>query len=333
MFSSEDAEEINQTIKSFPIGTEFSIAKIQNDSVGYYGVINTKNGVKVIKNENSIFEVGSITKVFTSTILAQMIEEQLVSLDEAIDVKLGFPLKGNAKITYKELSTHSSGLPRIPPSLRRSLFFRKNDNPYHDFSEEKLLNYLKNEMKLKKKGILRYSNLGAGLLGYTLTKYFNQSYDEMLKQRLFNPLRMYNTTTIREEIKDKLVTGLDKKGNPVKNWDMNILAGAGAVLSSVTDLSKFIVENIQGDDSAMNYQRQCIFEKGRQLMSLGWFILRNKIPNIEEAYFHNGGTGGYKSSMVIDFNKRNGVVVLSNVSGLYLFKGHKIDLLSYKLLK
>ena len=278
MFTSQDIEEINKTIKTFPYGTELSIAKIAQDTVEYYGVIKTKNSIKTIQNENSVFEVGSITKLFTSTVLAQMVEEQHVSLDETIDIKLGFRLKDNSKINYRELSTHSSGLPSIPFSLLINLFFRKNDNPYRDFSENKLINYLKNELRLKTKGVLRYSNIGVGLLGYVLAKHSKQTYDELLKKRLLIPLNMENTTTIREEIKEKLVIGLDKKGNPAKNWDMNILAGAGAVLSSTTDLSKYVVTNIKGRDTAMNYQRQRIYEKGKHSMGLGWFILNDKIP-------------------------------------------------------
>ncbi len=334
MFTSEDIEEVKRTIEVFPVATKISIAKISDNTVEYYGVRKTKNHqIETIQNEHSIFEIGSITKLFTSAILAQMSVEHLIDMDEKIDIKLGFPLKDNLTIAYKELSTHSSGLPRISFGLLAALFFGKKDNPYRDYSEEKLINYLKTNLKLRNKGRFRYSNLGAGLLGYVLSKYSEQSYDELLKERLFIPLNMNESTTIREEIKETLVTGLDKKGKPAKNWDLNVLAGAGAALSSTADLSKFLLANIRGDNEALNYQRRSIFKNGNQSMGLGWFILKNRIPNIDEAYFHNGGTGGYRSSMVADFNNGCGVVVLSNVSGLYLFKGNKIDHLSFNILK
>lgn len=333
MFTSQDKEEVNKTISLFPVATEIAVAKISDGSVSYYGVIKTKDSINEKDNKNAIFEIGSITKLFTSTLLSQLIIEKKVSLDEDISLKLGFPLKNDKKISYRELSTHTSGLPSIPFSLLMHLFFGKNDNPYKYFSEEKLLHYLKNELKLKKKGVIRYSNLGAGLLGYVLSKYSNNSYDELLKQKLLFPLNMVDTTTIREEIKEKLVTGLSKKGRPATNWDLNILAGAGAGLSSVADLSKFVIANIKEENEAFNKQRHCAFEAGKQTMGLGWFILKNKIPGIDEAYFHNGGTGGYRSSMVVDFKKSSGVIILSNISGLYVFKANKVDHLAFNLLK
>lgn len=224
-------------------------------------------------------------------------------------------------------------MPSIPFYLLIKLFLRKKDNPYKNYSEAKLINYLKYELKPKKKGVLRYSNLGVGVLGYVLSEYLEQSYDEMLQQKLFKPFGMLESTTIRDSVKEKLIRGLDKKGKPAKNWGLNALAGAGAVLSSTADLSKFVVANIEGNNEALNYQRQCIFEKGRNAMGLGWFILKKQIPTLPEVYFHNGGTGGYRSSMAVNFDKGNGIVILSNVSGLYLFKGNKIDSLAFNLLK
>jgi len=333
MFTSQEKEEINKTINAFPLATEIAIAKIKGDSVSYYGATKEDNVIKEIENKNSIFEIGSITKLFTSAVLSQMVVEENLDLDEKIDIKLGFPLKNNYEISYKELSTHTSGLPSIPPKLLVELFFKKKDNPYKNFSEAKLIHYLKDGLKPKKKGKLRYSNLGVGLLGYVLSKNLQQSYDQLLSEKLLTKLNMTDTTTVRENIKEKLVTGLDKKGKVAVNWDLNILAGAGAGLSSVVDLSKFIVANIEGKYESLNNQRHCFLENGRQSMGLGWFILKKQTPGIDEAYFHNGGTGGYRSSMVVNFRNNTGIVILSNISGLYLFKGNKIDDLAFNLLK
>jgi CubicO group peptidase (beta-lactamase class C family) len=332
MFTSKEKVEINKTISAFPIATEISIAKIKGSSVSYYGYVKETKSVKEIENNKSIFEIGSITKLFTSALLSQFVTEQLIDLNEKIDIKLGFPLKDNHEISYKELSTHTSGLPSTLNLLLPVIFGKMDSSPYKDFTEEKLIHYLKYELKLIRRGKVSYSNVGAGLLGYILSKYTHQSYDQLLQQKLLEPLNMTDTTTIRKEIKGKLVTGLDKKGKAAANWDFNILAGAGAGLSSVFDLSKFIIANIEGKYEYLNNQRNCFYARGKQSMGLGWIILKNKIPNVAEAHFHPGGAGGYRSSMVANFNNNSGVVILSNVSGLYLLKGNKIDRLAFKLL-
>lgn len=333
MFTVQDIDNINKVISAFPVEAQFSVALIKNGTAYYYGGIKTKNKIEALENEHAIFEVGSISKVFTSAILAQMAVENIIDINTGISSTLGFSLKNNIDLTYKELSTHSSGLPGLPLDFILGLLFRDKENPYRDYTEERLIKYLKYDLKLKRKASLRYSNVGIGLLGYVLSKISGCSFDALLNQRIFTPLQMFESTTIRKKIEDKLVVGLNKKGQPTENWDLNILVGAGGMLSSSYDLSKFLMENIDGNNKAVEFQKQCFYEKGRHCMGLGWFILKNQIPNINAAYFHNGGTGGYRSSMVADFEKGNGVVVLTNTSGLYLLKGEKIDKLAFKLLE
>ena len=324
-------QHIQNIINKFPESTQIAIARVSEDSVIFNGFVKENNIVKQIDNRDAIFEIGSITKVFTSSLLAQMFINKQINIEANID--LGFSLKNNAQITYKELATHSSGLPGMPLKMMLSLLFTKNDNPYKDFDESRLVNYLKNDLKLKTKGKLRYSNVGAGLLGHVLSQQLNLSYDELLRQKLLSKLEMHSTTTIREKLKDKLVTGLDKKGNKTTNWDLNILAGAGAALSSAADMSKFILANIENNCKAFDFQKQYHLQNGKQSMGLGWFILKDLLKGMDEIYFHNGGTGGYRSSMAINMKNQTGIIVLSNVTTLTLFKNQKIDQLAFRLLK
>ena len=324
-------QHIQNIINKFPESTQIAIARVCEDSVIFNGFVKENNIVKQIDNRDAIFEIGSITKVFTSSLLAQMFINKQINIEANID--LGFSLKNNAQITYKELATHSSGLPGMPLKMMLSLLFTKNDNPYKDFDESRLVNYLKNDLKLKTKGKLRYSNVGAGLLGHALSQQLNLSYDELLRQKLLSKLEMHSTTTIREQLKDKLVTGLDKKGNKTTNWDLNILAGAGAALSSAADMSKFILANIENNCKAFDFQKQYHLQNGKQSMGLGWFILKDLLKGMDEIYFHNGGTGGYRSSMAINMKNQTGIIVLSNVTTLTLFKNQKIDQLAFRLLK
>ena len=176
MFTSKEIVDINKAISAFPVATEISIAKIKGSSASYYGAIKEQGSIKEVDNKNSIFEIGSLTKLFTSAILSRFQTEQLVDLNEKINVKLGFPLKDNHEINYKELATHTSGLPSTLNLLFAVIFGKIDSSPYKDFSEEKLIHYLKNDLKLVRKGKVSYSNIGVGLLGYILSKYTHQSY-------------------------------------------------------------------------------------------------------------------------------------------------------------
>jgi len=309
-------QHIQNIINKFPESTQIAIARVSEDSVIFNGFVKENNIVKQIDNRDAIFEIGSITKVFTSSLLAQMFINKQINIEANID--LGFSLKNNAQITYKELATHSSGLPGMPLKMMLSLLFTKNDNPYKDFDESRLVNYLKNDLKLKTKGKLRYSNVGAGLLGHALSQQLNLSYDELLRQKLLSKLEMHSTTTIREKLKDKLVTGLDKKGNKTTNWDLNILAGAGAALSSAADMSKFILANIENNCKAFDFQKQYHLQNSKQSMGLGWFILKDLLKGMDEIYFHNGGTGGYRSSMAINMKNQTGIIVLFDLANTTL---------------
>jgi CubicO group peptidase (beta-lactamase class C family) len=142
---------------------------------------------------------------------------------------------------------------------------------------------------------------------------------------------MPSSTTQRESVSDKLVTGLSKRGNPTSYWDFGALAGAGAILSTAEDLVKFAKANFNPNNEVLALQRQKTFtiDKDRQ-MALGWFIL--KWASVDHWYWHNGGTGGFRSSMALDAVDRKGVIVLSNISA-----GHShaasIDRLSFGLLE
>ena len=105
-------QHIQNIINKFPESTQIAIARVSEDSVIFNGFVKENNIVKQIDNRDAIFEIGSITKVFTSSLLAQMFINKQINIEANID--LGFSLKNNAQITYKELATHSSGLPGMP---------------------------------------------------------------------------------------------------------------------------------------------------------------------------------------------------------------------------
>jgi len=334
-FTEDDINNINKTAIKFPAETQFSIAKVQNDQTHFYGThVKNDKSTEAVNNANNIFEIGSVTKIFTAHLLAQLVTEGRVKLDDPIDKHLGYPLNNNACVTLKQLANHTAGLPRIPPGMFWEAMFKNKHNPYKDFTDERLETYLKHTLKQKSVGKSRYSNLGTGLLGFTLSKILGASYETTLKDRIFTPLNMSQSTITRDIIKDQIIEGRNKKGSVTSHWDLAALEGAGAILSSVTDLAKFIQVNFNKSNEACALQQQPTakidkFEK----IGLGWFIRKHKITNDRTLHWHNGGTGGYSSIMVTDIERKTGVVILTNVSGLFLLKTENISALAFSLLK
>lgn len=192
--------------------------------------------------------------------------------------------------------------------------------------------YIKAEIKLENDPgeAFQYSNIGVGILGYLLTQIEGYSYEEMLQQRIFHPLDMQSSTTQRALVTDVVVPGLNIRGRPTSNWDLGAIPGAGAILSTSADLEKYVHANFDPNNKVMQLQQLKTFTKDEsRAMALGWFILKQDLTT--NWYWHNGGTGGYRSSLALDVDKKKGVIVLSNISA-----GHchvsTIDSLSFSFL-
>lgn len=299
--------------------------------MGYYGSKRSNDTLATTDNYKSIFEIGSITKVFTSTLLSGFVIEKKIELDENITNHLNLSLNNDSKISFKDLSNHTSGLPRLPSNL--DLATVNPENPYNQYNEDNLEDYLTKYLELPQNliGKYQYSNLGAGLIGYTLSKIENLSFEELLQDKIFSKYGMLNSTTKQDKVNSDLVKGLDAEGNKVSNWEFSVLAGAGGILSNVEDLSKFSVAQFDSSNKELELTRQETFEiNDNKSIGLGWHILKSESGN--EWNWHNGGTGGYSSSMLIDTKNKNGVILLSNVSAFNPGMGN-IDKLCFELMK
>lgn len=282
-----------------------------------------------LDNASSIFEIGSVSKVFTSLLLTQAEERELLKITDTIQHDLDIGWKIQQPITYQMLANHTSGLPRIPSNLLKDALLHP-ENPYAKYDEEALVIYLEKKMKLKTNPgeEYAYSNLGAGLLAYLVCEQLEMSYEEALRQMIFNKLEMDHSSSERSSYNEaEIIQGLNKKGKPTSNWDFEVMAGAGAIKSNVEDMLKFMDAQLNDENESIEKLQAKTFEGDRFDLALGWHI----IPD-EEWLWHNGGTGGYKSSLVLDPETNKGVVILTNISS-----GHQdarfIDYLGFLLLK
>jgi CubicO group peptidase (beta-lactamase class C family) len=326
--SKSSLDYIYEYSKYFPNNSELAIAIIQNGKINYYGLTKLKDTISCSNNSESQFEIGSITKVFTSTLLAEMVVENKLKLEE--DIFNYLDIDDKEKITFLSLANHTSGLPRLPTNLDLSKV--DNENPYKMYDENCLLTYLNDDLKFSpdRNQTYEYSNLGAGLLGFTLSKIENSTLEDLFNLKIFSKFGM-DASTIEKQKAKNLVKGRNKNGEVTKNWDMSSLSGAGAIISNVEDLSKFVLAHFDSNNKGLTLTREKTAEATSNMdIGLGWH-LRQSSTN-KKWMWHNGGTGGYTSSITFNPKTKNAVIILSNVSAFHS-KMSNIDRLNFSLME
>lgn len=330
-FSKEQRTLIDTNIAVFPEHSELAFAIIKNGEVFYYG-IKKENGVYVpVSNHQSVFEIGSITKVFTSMLMTQLHLEKKIDMNRPVRKYLKLKFNEKSNFTFVHLSNHTSGLPRLPHNLLPMIQMYPQ-NPYVMYGEKELEYYLKKQLTTMNKvgEVSSYSNLGCGLLAYTLSKIEEKSYEQLLQEHIFKKLSMENSTTERPKVESLLIKGRNKLGDTVPNWDLKALAGAGAILSNVSDMVKFALYSMENNQVNELMQQETIAINSNLGVGLGWHIFKN--TEGKQVLWHNGATGGYSSSMCVDVESKNAVIILSNINSENL-KKENLDVISLQLLR
>jgi D-alanyl-D-alanine-carboxypeptidase/D-alanyl-D-alanine-endopeptidase len=280
---------------------------------------------------DTIFEIGSVTKVFTATVLAAMVEEGLVALDDPVQRYLppgvALPVRGRP-IELGDLATHTSGLPRLPHRfVLRSL--RNRRNPYAWLTSERLYAELPaTRLRREPGGPPRYSNLGYGVLGAALARSAGRGFEQLVEDRICRPLGLADTA-VSVAAAERFAQGHDRRGRPVPHWDLPALVGAGALRSTVADQLAFLRLQLgEGDPelvraAALTHMPR-VHRRGLAI-GLGWSCLPLRGTG-HELLFHNGGTGGFRSFAGFVPATRAAVVVLSN-------SARSVDALGFRILE
>lgn len=280
-----------------------------------------------VAKPDSVFEIGSVTKTFTALLLAQMVEQGKVRLDEPVRELLpagivAKPARG-AEITLLDLSDQHSGLPRLPDNLHPA----NPRNPYADYDAKLLYAYMaQHGVALPSNTLFGYSNLGVGLLGQALANRAGMGYSDLLHEQITGPLGMRDTgIALTPEMKSRFLAGHDGQHHPAGAWDLDALVGAGGIRSTAADmltyleaqlhpesLPKSVLATPQGKTlpAAIAACHVIHAEVGQGMhIALNWF-------HYDEtgSYWHNGATGGYSSYALFNPKKDFAVVVLSNTS-------------------
>lgn len=268
---------------------------------------------------DTLFEIGSITKTFTSLLLADMVLKGEVKLDDPISKYLPAgvkaPSRNGREITFLDLATHTSGLPRMPSNIKPA----DPMNPYKDYTPDKMYEYLNgHKLNFDVGANYLYSNIGAGVLGQVLALRAGKDYETLVRERILVPLGMSDTTiTLGGGLAERFATAHDEKLKPTGPWDFTGLAGAGAIRSTARDMLKYAAANLGlvktslSAAMALTHEPRRVFEKMGMALGLGWHLFQRRGAVI---VWHNGGTGGFQSYLGLCPKTGTGIVVLSNSS-------------------
>lgn len=291
----------------------------QGRRIIHYGSFDATHSRQV--NGDTLFEIGSITKVFTALALMNMAERGDLNLNDPISQFLPkavkSPTRNGQEISLLNLATHTSGLPRLPANLTPADL----TNPYADYTIKQLYSFLSTYRLPRDIGSqYEYSNLGVGLLGHLLSLKAGVDYETLVVNQIAQPLQMHDTRIhLTSEQKLRLATGHNALGKPVPYWDLPTLAGAGALRSTANDLLQFLAANLQLSSSSVPAPLTAAMQKIQVVqkqtdtpgmaIAIGWHVLHQ---HGTEMIVHDGGTGGFRSFIGFVKQKRLGVVVLSN---------------------
>lgn len=268
-------------------------------------------------NGESVFEIGSITKVFTGILLADMVRRGEVELADPVARFLPpgvrVPSRGGKEITLLDLATHRSGLPLLSDNLPE----KDPRNPYADYTEELLYEFLSGfELPRDPGESFEYSNLGVGLLGHALALRAGTTFEALLQERVLTPMGMNHTAiTPTPGMRPRQVRGHDRGGYPWPDFDWLTLHGAGALRSTVNDMLSFAAANLSEDTTAVHAALRDALQMHRKSTEgdhgtgLGWGI---GVEGGRVFAGHDGRTYGYSSQLLLDLTGRRAVVVLTN---------------------
>jgi D-alanyl-D-alanine-carboxypeptidase/D-alanyl-D-alanine-endopeptidase len=268
---------------------------------------------------DTVFDIGSVTKVVTALLLAEMAERGEVKLDDPVQKylpagRVKMPAFEGRQITLADLATHTSGLPLRPTNLSSSDL----DNKYAGYTLDALYAFLSGYKLTRAPGSgYEYSNVGYGLIGPALATRGGKSWAELVRTRIAEPLGMRDTSVeLSDAMKARLALGYNTDLTPAKHWDMAALESAGALRSTTNDLMKLLRAALGLAPSPLAPALQLTAKTRRpggmqpaNEIALGWNVYR---VDGREIVWKNGNVGGFRTFVGYDAKARRGIVAFAN---------------------
>ncbi|MBW2734008.1 MAG: serine hydrolase [Deltaproteobacteria bacterium] len=270
-------------------------------------------------DEHTLFEVGSITKTFTSLVLAELAADGEVMLTDPVKALLPssevtMPSHKGEEITLLHLSTHTSGLPRMPDNFTSPT---NPEDPYGDYTVDQLYTFLNGYTLPRAPGATwEYSNLAGALLGHTLALKAGETYPALVAERITSPLNLQDTVfTLSSEQSERFAQGHNGDLKARSSWELEVFAPAGGLRSSAQDMLSYLAAQAGITTSSLSTSmaetHTSRFKSSNVEMGLGWVI------GDTGYHWHNGTTGGFETFVAFDTQAKVGVVVLANTLTAY----------------
>jgi CubicO group peptidase (beta-lactamase class C family) len=298
-----------------------SIAQLTPEGASVHGFGRLSLSDSCTPDGDTLFEIGSISKVFTGLLLADAVLRGELSLDTTVAELLpeGVELDVVGRpITLLDLSTHTSGLPRMPSNIAPEDPAR----PFEGYDATLMLEFLDAvEPERAPEVAYEYSNLAVGLLGWLVAQNAESDYETLLKERVLTPLGMHDTAlSLGPRLAAQFAPPHDTDGESSASWGLGVLKGAGGIRSSARDMLRFArfaagelepegSETLTGALALSMIPRRAVTGDERMRMGLGWHI------NIDRGvWWHNGQTGGYHAMLEVLPEEGVAVLGLSNTA-------------------
>lgn len=261
----------------------------------------------------ALFEIGSISKVFTGVLLAQAVERGELSLDDTLGKRLAgqveFASDKVAAITLRQLITHTSCLPRLPPDLHVG---GDMADPYRHYDRARLWKALAAlQLETAPPCEASYSNLGVGLLGEVISVRYGRSWETLVRERITAPLGMRDTIVALGDKAPRLAPGFSGD-RAASTWDLNALVGAGGLRSTPADMLLFGRALVAGRKGPLGAAAERLATPlARFNGDIGYAIFMRG-PADKRSLWHNGGTGGYRAQLMLAADTGEVLVILAS---------------------
>ena len=294
---------------------------VARDGSTCWGFGTVAGGSSRVPDERTIFEIGSVTKVFTAALLARLAEQGVVALDEPLrpllEPEVRLPPWAGREVTLEHLATHTSTLPRASRRMMAKALLHPG-NPYRDYQVGDLHADLAAFQPAPGLGRdFAYSNLGFGLLGHLLSRRAGVPYEDLVVDEVCRPLGLPDTlVTLDDERRSRLAQG-HFFGRPVGLWEIPVLGGAGALRSTAADMVVFLEANLGLRRTPLQVALRTTHEprvRVSDTFAIGLAWHRTDLPGGGLAVWHRGETGGMRAFVGFVPERVLGLVLLANAS-------------------
>ena len=296
----------------------FIITVILGDSTYYFAYGSVVSDQKIKPHQESLFELGGVTKIFTALLIEDLVSSGKLSYETKFNSLL-FPAFQNPAfddLAILDLLTHSSGLPKMPTEFGVKEI--EDNNPYKHYTKLDLLQFYKTHLPILKKEYL-YSNVNYALLEIAIESIYNMPFELALQEFIFQPIGMNSSFIGQQDTAQlsEIAQGYSLGRKPVGPWNFLSFAASEGIKSHSKDLELFLRKNIEASDHEDVYKMNKLhtalvptLHSRDAFAGKGWHVLKTR--KYFDAYMHTGKTSGHRSFLGFVKETRTGVIVLSN---------------------